>query len=450
MLLNSIKMKSLRLTYIFVTALIFLLGLQAIWLYNSYQLEKEKMILTINNTFVEATKLELSDRLDQLEILYKSRGVDSISFSSQTFQIDSAFLNYQKIVPMEFLCMQHVIGNEAGILLNLSGLDSIYTSLLQDRNIHVNHTIVYLDSLDHIIEQTSPQIVSGYKTFFIPIINSQKIQTIADISIPAIFRSMGGLLLLSIAIVGLIIACLVYAARTFITQQHLNKLRDNFVYALTHDMKTPLGTIHAVLDQSAKGQLDNHPEMKTKFMHIAIEQTLNLQALVNQILTVAYSEQQKLSLHKQVIDLPAIIQTLTDKFSVKQNKKITFSTQYELGNSILFADPLYLTNAISNLIDNAIKYSGENVDIAIRATEKGNQVYIHIKDNAFGISEKDQKRIFNRFERGGEIKRKSASGFGIGLNYVKSVIEAHGGGITLSSKEGIGSEFVITLPLNQE
>lgn len=221
-------------------------------------------------------------------------------------------------------------------------------------------------------------------------------------------------------------------------------------YALTHDMKTPLGTIHTVLDQSAKGLLDNHPEMKTKFMHIAIEQILNLQALINQILTVAYIEQRKLSLHKQPVNLPSIIQALVDKFSVKQNKGIRFSTLYELNNGTLYADPFYLANAISNLIDNAIKYSGNNVDIDIRATERGKQVYIHVKDNAFGISEKDQKIIFNRFERGGEIKRKSASGFGIGLSYVKSVVEAHGGGIALSSKEGEGSEFVITLPLNQE
>lgn len=443
-------MKFLRLTYIFITALIFLLGLQAIWLFNTYQLEKEKISQTINSTLVEAAKLELSERINYLEAMYKSQGLDSITFASQTFHLDSAYLDYQKVVSMEFLFMQHIVRNEAGLPLDLCYLDSIYTSLLLDKNIHVKHNIVYLDSVNYIIEQTTPEVVSGYKTSLVPIINSRKIQVIADISIPNIFRSMGGLLFLSVAIVCLIIACLVYAARTFFTQQHLNKLRDNFVYALTHDMKTPLGTIHAVLDQSSKGLLDTHPEMKTQFTHIAIEQTLNLQALVNQILTVAYIEQRKLSLHKQPVDLPAIVQSLVDKFSVKHNKIITFSIRYELNNGLLYADPLYLTNAISNLIDNAIKYSDSSVNIDILVAEKGKQVYIHVKDNGFGISEKDQKKIFNRFERGSEIKRKSASGFGIGLNYVKAVVDAHGGGITLSSKEMEGSEFVITLPLNQE
>ena len=441
-------MKPFRLIYIFIIALIFLLGLQFAWLYNTYQLEKEKTQQTINETFINAAKQELSDRLDMLESIYKSQGVDSLSFSGYTMPMDSGFLN--KTFSAEFIALQYFLDKELSLPLNIHALDSIYTSFLQEENIQVNYNIVYLDSLGQTIKETSPGISNGYKTEEVPIVTYQMVQAVNVLSIPAVFRNMGGILLLSAIMVCLIIACLIYATRMLITQQHLSKLRDNFVFALTHDMKTPLGTIHAVLDQSAKGILDNHPEMKAKFTQIAIEQTLNMQALVNQILTVAYIEQNKLSLHKQPVDLPVLIQSLEDKFSVEKEKKIKFSTRYELNDGTLYADPFYLSNAISNLIDNSIKYSVDRVDIDIYASGKGNQVYIHVKDNASGISEQDQKKIFNRFERGGAIKRKSASGFGIGLSYVKSVVEAHDGGITLSSKEGLGSEFVITLPFNQD
>jgi two-component system phosphate regulon sensor histidine kinase PhoR len=118
-----------------------------------------------------------------------------------------------------------------------------------------------------------------------------------------------------------------------------------------------------------------------------------------------------------------------------------------LKDEIVHADLLHLTNAISNLIDNAIKYSGDSVQIDIECKAIDRQVHIKINDNGFGISKSDQQKIFDRFERGAEIKRNSISGFGLGLNYVKQVIEAHGGVVALSSKEGKGSEFTITIPI---
>lgn len=442
-------MKSIRLIFVFIIALVFLLGLQFVWLYNTYQLENEKTLQTIDATLIDACNQEMADRINALDSVFKSQGIDSLSFSSISFSVDSAFLDQQKVVPMEFLVMQHVLDAECHFPLNLQALNTIYASFLDERNVHVKFNIQYLDSLGQVAGETLPGLSNGYKTHIIPIVRSEKLQVIADVRPPAVFRNMGGVLLVSVVIVCLIVGCLLYATRTFITQQHLNKLRDNFVYALTHDMKTPLGTIHTVLDQSAKGILDAHPEMKSKFTRVATDQVLNLQALVNQILTVAYVEKGKLSLHKQPVDVKDMIESLISKFSVGQNKKVSFSTHYELNDETLYADPLYLGNAISNLIDNAIKYSGDSVEITLSATAKGQQIYIRVKDNAMGISERDQKNIFNRFERGAEIKRNSASGFGIGLNYVKSVVEAHGGGITLSSKEGIGSDFVITLPLSE-
>lgn len=440
-------MKATRFIIIFIIALLCLLGLQSVWLYNTYQLEKSKAQELIRTSFIDAAQMELNERMDRLELLYKERGIDSLSFEGFNFTIDSAYLSSARIVPIDFIAMNFLLHHEAEYPFQLPLLDTVYSSLLKERGLRVSYRLDYVDSINHSIETINPQILDGYETDAIPIVNGNNVQAVVELSVPAVFQKMLGILIVSVVILCFIVGCIVYEIQAFITQQQLSRLRDNFMYALTHDMKTPLGTIHTVLDQSAKGVLDSNPKMKSKFNEIGMEQVLNLQALVNQILTIAQMEQKKLSVHKQQIELPAMIDGLVNKFSVSAGKDIHFDVQLDLQESEIWADPLYLTNAISNLIDNAIKYSGATVNIIIKAVVKGNQVYIHVIDNGFGISESDQKKIFDRFERGAEIKRKKASGFGIGLNYVKAVTESHGGGITLTSREGVGSEFVITLPL---
>jgi two-component system phosphate regulon sensor histidine kinase PhoR len=142
-----------------------------------------------------------------------------------------------------------------------------------------------------------------------------------------------------------------------------------------------------------------------------------------------------------------MINSLIDKFTVRSDKVIEFSQKYDLNKKPIYADPFYLENAISNLIDNAIKYSGNAVKIDIECVTEDKHVYIRIKDNGFGISKKDQQKMFNRFERSAEVKRKRICGFGLGLNHVKHIIEAHKGSIALVSQKGVGSEFTVSIPL---
>jgi two-component system phosphate regulon sensor histidine kinase PhoR len=289
-------------------------------------------------------------------------------------------------------------------------------------------------------------INKGFKTTVVPIINGEKVYAIVKITAPVVFRNMFAILTVSILIFFFIIACMIYEIKIFLNQHYINQLRENFTHALTHDMKTPLAATHSVLIQLENGTLNKNPDLRQRFISIAIEQTLNLQAIVNRILTLTYIESKQLIINKQSIDLQEIIQRLIDKFTVKSNKKIGFQTFYDFKDRVVYADPFYLDNAISNLIDNAIKYSGESVKIDIECTIEEKYIHIRVKDNGFGISSNDQLRIFKRFERGAEIKRNQISGFGIGLNYVQQVIEAHEGNVTVLSQEGVGSEFIITLP----
>ncbi|MDR1631579.1 MAG: HAMP domain-containing histidine kinase [Dysgonamonadaceae bacterium] len=353
--------------------------------------------------------------------------------------------NKGDLISQQFDFIQQILFYE-GVFFNLTKVDSIYAASLHENNIHVQYRLNYTDSLGNNIKSRGANIDKGFQTTIIPIVNGTTAGAIVKISSPAIFQSMLKILIVSILIFFFIIACMIYEVKVFLTQRQLYQLWNNFVHALSHDMKTPLATIHSVLVQLDNGSLDVHPEMKNKFSVIAIEQTLNLQSIVNQILTVAYINQKQLVLNKQEINLPEMIHSLIDKFTVVKEKDITFYEKYDLKEKPVYADHFYLENAISNLIDNAIKYSGNAVKINIECTAGDKQIYIDIKDNGFGISKNDQQKIFDCFERGVEIKRKRISGFGLGLNYVKCVIEAHGGAIALVSREGVGSEFTITIP----
>ena len=438
-------MKISRLLPISAFALLCLFSLQAFWLYYTYQLHLGNIKESVNLIFYQMSEKELDQRFFELEkkiaenLPYANVRIDS-------FDIASNALENKSLVSQQFDVFQKLMANY-NIRFNVVSGDSIFRSLLQLNRLPFCFRINYLDSTGIIVETVGKEIKGGFKTAVFPVINGEKIYADVKITAPTVFRNMLLILSVSILIFFFIITCIIYEMKVFLNHQYLSQLRDNFTHALTHDMKTPLSTIHSVLDQLEKGIIDKDQKLRKKFCSIGIEKVLNLQNTVNQILTLAYIDKKQITLDKQLVNLPAMIQSLIEGFTIKVGKVVTFQTSYILESINIYADAFYLNNALSNLIDNAIKYSNDPVEILIECVSGEKQVKISVKDNGFGISQKDQMKIFNRFERGAEIKRNQISGFGIGLNYVQQVIEAHGGSITLSSQERVGSEFIITLPI---
>jgi two-component system phosphate regulon sensor histidine kinase PhoR len=426
---------------IFAISLACLFALQGGWLYYAYRNENIKIQDALNKLLLESIEKEMDSRFSFIE---EEKMREDSSDRTYEYQYDE---NKGNLISQQFDFIQQILFRE-GIFFNLPKADSIYAASLRKNNIQVQYRLNYMDSFGNNIESCGANIEKGFNTIMITIVNDTKAGAIVKISPPAIFRSMLGILIVSILIFFFIIACMIFQIKTFLTQHQLYQLRKDFVHALSHDMKTPLATVHSVLVQLNDGSLDTYPEMKNKFNVIAIEQILNLQSIVNQILIVAYANRKQLTLNKREIDLPEMIHSLIDEFMVRKEKDIEFSEKYDLKGNPVYADPFYLKNAISNLIDNAIKYSGNPVKIDIECTADDKQISIHVRDNGLGISKNDRQKIFDRFERGAEIKRKRISGFGLGLNHAKYVIEAHGGTIALVSREGVGSVFTITIPIH--
>ena len=246
----------------------------------------------------------------------------------------------------------------------------------------------------------------------------------------------------------LTIVCTVYQIKLIFKLNKISQIREDFSYAMIHDMKTPLSTIMMVQDMLESGRIDSKPEIKKKFMNIAKSETDHLLTLTNKILTISKLENHKLEMNKTEVELTPIIETLTDKFKAKAQKPVYFTIS--LLAKTAYADKDYLDEVLSNLIDNAIKYSKESVEIHITTEESERYTILKVRDNGLGISEADQKVIFQKYERAAAAKRSrrnGASGFGLGLNFVDQVIKAHEGRIFVNSTEGEFTEFTIYLPL---
>ena len=230
-------------------------------------------------------------------------------------------------------------------------------------------------------------------------------------------------------------------------QERVKLLREDFSYAMVHDMKSPLTSIIMGTRYLHSGVLERKPDIKEKYFAIVEDEAQHLLALINRLLTISKLEHGKLTIHKAEVDLASMIADVTDKYEAKSSKPIHITTHITC--STVPADEEYLKEAISNMVDNATKYSKDEINIQISTFEDEKHIYIKVYDEGIGIAKSELKTIFNRYERATEHEKnpqKTRGGFGIGLNYVLQVIQAHGGKISVKSEKGKYSEFTISLP----
>lgn len=266
-----------------------------------------------------------------------------------------------------------------------------------------------------------------------------------------IFGKMTLLLAASVIMFLLVIYCIVYQIRIIIRQKKNAAVREDFSYAMVHDMKTPLSSVLMGAHVLHSGKLEDKPEKKERYFSIIEEETQRLLSLINRILTISKLEDNKIELQKEWIDLQTMISPICENFKLKANKEVTFS--YHLNAKMVNADEEYLKEVIENMIDNAIKYSKPDrahIDISSNNDEERCMTLISIKDDGIGISEDDRRIIFEKFERAsaiGRTKKGGASGFGLGLNYVLQVMKAHGGQVKVNSERDKYSEFILSFPI---
>lgn len=238
-------------------------------------------------------------------------------------------------------------------------------------------------------------------------------------------------------------AALVFVYRTISKQKKINELKTDFINNITHEMKTPITIASAGLDA-----LEHHvsPTERTNFyLHTSKKQLHLLNEFVERILEAAVQDVSDFTLKKEKIDLHALFEEIIQSHSLLKGKPIKFQLTGDDPVSIN-GDRLHLQTAFHNMIDNAIKYSNESVEINIDIVESNRDITIKIRDNGMGIPSQFTNNIFEKFFRVPQGDAQPIKGFGLGLYYVNSIIKKHSGNITVHSKKQSGTEFIITLP----
>ncbi|SHK58236.1 sensor histidine kinase [Xylanibacter ruminicola] len=325
-------------------------------------------------------------------------------------------------------------------------------SLLSVADINRNVTILEVDASRKVLRRNNDRNTS-FSLLTHPVSirrdQSKAIQIALNNPYPELAQKLSPLFLISAIILGFFAIIIVQLLRFITEQEQMAELRNDFSYAMVHDMKSPLSSIIMGAHFLHSGKVDDKPQIKEKYYTIIEDEAEHLLALVNKLLTISKLENKKLILNKWDIYLEPIINDLIDKTKAKATKPLEIVTDLKVKN--VLADEQYLTEAIANLLDNAIKYSREEIKIKISTIDTDKNVLLKVRDNGIGITREEQKIIFDKFGRAAihEKNRKGGvSGFGLGLNYVDQVMQAHGGKVTVSSEKDKFSEFTLYIPKN--
>ena len=343
--------------------------------------------------------------------------------------------------------------------ISLDTLALYVDSLLSVINLDRNFTVMEVDRDGKVLRQNNDLMTpTSLKTrvFSIRRDQSKGIRLALNNPYPELLRRLSPLFLASAIILILFGAILLRLLRYLDEQRLMAELRNDFSYAMVHDMKSPLSSIIMGARFLHSGKVDDKPQIKEKYYSIIESEAEHLLALVNKLLTISKLENKKLILNKQPVNLEPMINDIVEKANTKTDKPVSFTV--DLLTKHVTADEQHLSEAISNLIDNAIKYSkpagadgAEAPVIQISITSQSNDkfVLLKVRDNGIGISKDEQRIIFDKFGRAAvhEQNRKGGvSGFGLGLNYVDQVMQAHGGKVTVQSELDKYSEFTLYIP----
>lgn len=428
-------MKTYYIRLITILGLSIILLVQFVWLANSYNFVKDELKIKSTNMLEQAIMEETFSRLQNLPIGTKVQ--------SRTEE------DKNRNVP-EFVYMQESLEQLKSPII-LDSINHIYKQLLLKNN-YPSECMISISKNDTIIQHigNKPSSLFSLQTDKVPLRKDYSIVIQAQFVNPnnLFFGKMGLLLISTTILLIFVVFCIIYQVKIISKINKISQIREDFSYAMVHDMKTPLSTIMMVQDMLESGRLDSKPEIKNKYMSIAKSETDHLFALTNKILTISKLENHKLEMNRTEVELTPIIEKLTEKFKAKSQKTVNFITDIKAETA--YADVEYLEEVLSNLIDNSVKYSDESVEIRISTARDDRYTVLKVYDNGFGISDKDIHLIFRKFERASAVKRNrrnGASGFGLGLNFVDQVVEAHHGKIFVSSIEGEFTEFTIYLPL---
>lgn len=289
---------------------------------------------------------------------------------------------------------------------------------------------------------TSPKLKwkkdGHYFTVFFPKMKNKSMEAFEDNSSPLIFM---------FSIIFFVLIFFMFSINVILKQKRLSEVKTDFINNMTHELKTPISTIALASDVLIKGDFSNDEERLKRYAGIIHKENKRLEHQVERVLNVAKMDKETIQLNLDTLDIHEIIEELHENFEFNQfSNGGKVSIDLQATDAMIQGDQVHITNLFYNLLDNACKYCEQTPSVSISTRNERAGIFIEITDNGVGIKKENISMIFDKFYRVPTGNLHNVKGFGLGLFYVKVIVQAHGGKISVKSSLGKGSTFQIWLP----
>lgn len=389
--------------------------------------------------------------------IYQS-GVDSVSYVDISQQKINNLLEAQMGELQQMLMREMISLRPISEIIDTSGLNKLIKNALRNKGLktHFNYGITEFADNNFVLISEKADLSELFRTkysiklFPRSLVDGNKY---LKISFPDqqsfLLKTMTGQLLSSFLFFVMIIAAFGLSYRVIFKQKRLSDMKTDFINNMTHELKTPIATISLASEMLKDPVISSIESSRLKYAGVIFEENKRLANHVEQVLQIARLEKGELQLNFNDTDLHEIIQNVIKQFDlICDEYEGEITSDLKASPSILKLDEMHFSNVIKNLLDNAFKYNDKKPKIHISTQNIRDGIQILVKDNGIGLSKEDQHKVFEKFYRVQRGNVHDTKGFGLGLNYVKSIVEAHHGRVTIDSKLKEGTTFAISLPYN--
>lgn len=321
-----------------------------------------------------------------------------------------------------------------------------------DININFDYAIYHKDLATKV--QTDNFELDKASTFGVPIFldNNNESEYTLYLNFPErskfILSSIIGMALLSIIFTSIIIIAYTSAIYQLIKQRKISQIKTDFINNMTHEFKTPIATINLALDAIRNPKIIGDEEKVKRYLKMIKDENKRMHAQVENVLRISKLEKNELNISKDKVDLhEVILDAITHIELIVEDRNGSIETHLDAPISSVLANETHFTNVIVNILDNAVKYSDGKPDINVLTENIGKSIILKISDKGNGMSKSVQKRVFEKFYREHTGDVHNVKGHGLGLAYVKRIVDDHSGHVSVESEKGKGSTFIIKLPL---
>ncbi|RZL68735.1 MAG: HAMP domain-containing histidine kinase [Pedobacter sp.] len=483
-----------------------LLALQAYWIVKYYRLTKTNFEKEVNLAFEDGIKKELSLRCDTVQKIIENKILDSSAFQI-TAKLDekekkyvytlSATGNTKDKFSSSFTLnkmnkpiksgdkeVKNFIAKKIALMMRTEDLEThtIYyrtqslgtfmseevekhqfdtTRLRKAFNIYLKQRNIDVPYSFLIRKEDSTTNKSGFKASLLkkyPIITksfSTYRYTDDQAYVRAMFRDpfsyilsgMGLIFFASLGLVILLSASMIFILKSLFREKRLSAIKNDFISNITHEFKTPIATVTLAVEALSNSAVINDKEKSKRYIEHAKTEIERLNLLVDKVMNLAIYEDGHSEINKENINIDDVINDLIRLHQLTENKKVVINYENKSGHIYIHADKTQFQHAVNNILDNAIKYSKDDALIEISISEKDDFLILTLKDNGIGIADREIPLVFDKFYRVGTGNNHLVKGYGLGLNYVKQIMEQHSGWCSIESKPGYGTTLILGWPI---